>query len=102
MFNFYMHRAQLLLFQMGEPLVTILSRERVTQVDPLSMVLYSITLVPLAKEVRAADPGLLFPFYADDAEFGGLVGAKLGRRPRPLRVLDPSLVPEPRTRITVT
>ena len=73
MFNFYMHRAQLLLFQMGEPLVTILSRERVTQVDPLLMVLYSITLVPLAEEVRAADPGLLFPFYADDAEFGSLV-----------------------------
>ena len=30
------------------------------------------------------------------------VGTKLGGRPRPLRELDPSLVPEPRTRITVT
>ena len=30
------------------------------------------------------------------------VGTKLGGRPRPLRRLDPSLVPEPRTLITVT
>ena len=35
------------------------------------MVLYGITLVPLAEELRAADPGLLSPFYADDAEFDG-------------------------------
>ena len=35
------------------------------------MVLYGITLVPLAEELRAADPGLLFPFYADDAAFDG-------------------------------
>ena len=32
----------------------------------------------------------------------GCVGTKLGGRPRPLRGIDPSLVPEPRTRITVT
>ena len=36
------------------------------------MVLYSITLVPLANQLRAADPGLLSPFYADDAVFDGL------------------------------
>ena len=36
------------------------------------MVLYRITLVPLAEELRAADPGLLSPFYADDAVFNGL------------------------------
>ena len=35
------------------------------------MVLYGITLVPLAKEFRTADPGLLSPFYADDAAFDG-------------------------------
>ena len=33
------------------------------------MVLYGITLAPLAEELRAADPGLLSPFYADDAAF---------------------------------
>ena len=36
------------------------------------MVLYGITLVPLDEELRAADPGLLSPFYADDAAFDGL------------------------------
>ena len=36
------------------------------------MVLYDITLVPLAEDLRAADPVLLSPFYADDAEFDDL------------------------------
>ena len=36
------------------------------------MVLYEITFVPLAKELKAADLGLLFPFYTDDAAFNGL------------------------------
>ena len=36
------------------------------------MVIYGITLVPLAEEFRAADPGLLSPFYADDAAFDDL------------------------------
>ena len=36
------------------------------------MVLYGITLVPLAEELRAPYPGLLYPFYADDAAFDGL------------------------------
>ena len=71
-FNCYKHWAQLLLRQPGEPPVKILSREGVTQVDPISMVFYGITLVPLAEELRAADPGLLSPFYADDAAFDGL------------------------------
>ena len=35
------------------------------------MVLYGITLVPLAEEFRAADPGLFSPFYADDVAFDG-------------------------------
>ena len=36
------------------------------------MVLYRITLVPLAEELQAVDPGLLSPFYADDAAFDSL------------------------------
>ena len=36
------------------------------------MVLYRITLVPLAEVLRAADSGFLSPFYVDDAAFGGL------------------------------
>ena len=37
------------------------------------MVLYGITLFPLAEEFQAANPGLLSLFYADDATFDGLV-----------------------------
>ena len=70
--NCYRHWLQLLLCQTGEPSVKILSIEGVTQGDPLSMVLYGITLVPLAEELRAADTGILSPFYADDAAFEGL------------------------------
>ena len=36
------------------------------------MVLYRITLIPLAKYLRAVDLGLLSPFYADDVAFNGL------------------------------
>ena len=71
-FNCYRHRAQILLRQMVEPPVKILSQEGVTQGDPISMLLYRITLIPLVEELRAADSGLLSPFYADDAAFEGL------------------------------
>ena len=70
-FNSYRHRAQLLLCHPGDPPVTIMSREGVTQGDPLFMVLYRITLFPLAEELRAADPGIFSPFYADNAVFDG-------------------------------
>ena len=62
---------QLLLRQTGELPVTILSREGLTQGEPLSMVLYRITPVPLVEELRAADLGILSPFYADNAAFDG-------------------------------
>ena len=61
----------------AEPPVTILSREGVTQGDPLSMVLYGKTLIPLAEELRAADPGLFSPFYVDDAMFDSLARTAL-------------------------
>ena len=70
-FNCYSHWEQLLLCQPEDPPVTILSQEGVTQGDPLSMVLYGINLVLLTKGLRAADLGLLSPFYADDAAFDG-------------------------------
>ena len=70
-FNCYKHWAQRLLRQPEEFPVTILNREGVTEGDPLSMVLYGITLAPLTEELRAADPGLLSPFYANDAAFDG-------------------------------
>ena len=71
-FNCYRHWAQLLLRHPEDPPVTILSREGVTQGEPLSMVLYGITLVPLEEDLRAADPGIISPFYADDLAFDGL------------------------------
>ena len=71
-FNCYRHWEQLLLCQPGEPAVKILSREGVTHRDPLLMVLYGITLVPLAEELKGADLGLLSPFYTDDSAFDGL------------------------------
>ena len=61
-FNCYRHWAQLILRHPGEPPVTILSREGVTQGDPLSIVFNGITLVPIAEELIVADPGLLLPF----------------------------------------
>ena len=70
--NFYSHWAQLLIRQTGDPLVTILIREGVTQGDLLSIVLYRINLVPLVEDLRAPDPGLVSLFYMDDAAFDGL------------------------------
>ena len=35
------------------------------------MVLYGITLVPLAKELRVIDPGLLSSLYVYNVEFDG-------------------------------
>ena len=35
------------------------------------MVMYGITFPPLEEELRAADPGILSHFYADDAAFDG-------------------------------
>ena len=71
-FNCCKHWAQLLLRQMGELPVTILSLEGVTQGDPFLMLLYGITLAPLAEEIRVVYPGILSPFYADDAALDGL------------------------------
>ena len=68
-FNFYRHSEQLLLRQTGNPSVTIQSKKGLTQGEPLSMVLYGITLIPLAEELRVADPGLLSPFHADNIAF---------------------------------
>ena len=53
----------------GGLLVTLLIRKRVTQGDPLLMVLYGVILVHLAEYLWAADLGLLSPFYTDGAVF---------------------------------
>ena len=49
----------------------LLSKEGVTQGDPLAMVLYGITLLPLAELLRMACPTVLHPWYADNAAMQG-------------------------------
>ena len=63
---------QLLLCQPGDAPVILLSRKGVTHGDPPSMVLYGIILYTLVEDLRDADPTLLSPFYAADADFDGL------------------------------
>ena len=60
------------------------------------MVLYRITFVHLSEELRAADPGLLSPFYADDVAFY----ASAQRRAQLIKLLmrrgqDQGYFPEP-------
>lgn len=39
--------------------------------DPLSMLLYGLTLVPLAKSIRKATQQVVQPWYADDMAMAG-------------------------------
>ena len=68
-FSCYRHWSQVLFRHSIGALVILLIPERVTQVDPLSMVLYGITLVLLLEELKGADPPFLPPFYANDVKF---------------------------------
>ncbi|KAI2498783.1 hypothetical protein MHU86_15686 [Fragilaria crotonensis] len=72
-FNCYRHSAQLLMRRRGGDCEIILSREGVTQGDPLSMVLYGLALSPLAETLRARVPTVAQPWYADDAAMAGPV-----------------------------
>ena len=69
--NYYKYWVQILLSQPGDTPVIILNQEGVTQGDPLLILLYGITLVPLAQNLSDVDTTLLFPFYADDVAFDG-------------------------------
>ena len=71
-FNCYRHWAQIFLRQPGNAPVILMSREGVTKGETLLMVLYDITLVLLAEELRDTNPTLFSTFYPDDAEFDGL------------------------------
>ena len=71
------------------------------------MVLYGITLAPLTEELRVAELGLLYPFYADDAAFDDLsqrsaqllkllmdMGTDRGYSPKPYKSIFISKSPE--------
>ena len=79
LFNCHRHWAQLLLHQTCDAPVIILSHYGVTQDDPLSIVLYGITLVTLEEELRDVDPTLLYPFYANNASYDGLARRSLAQ-----------------------
>ena len=68
-FDCYKHWAHIIFRHPDNPPVTLLILEGVTQGYPLLMVHYGITLIPLVEELRASVPGILTPFYAEDAVF---------------------------------
>jgi len=49
----------LMIWRLGSPCSVILSQEGVTQGDPISMVIYGITIMPLTKSVRTTLPSIL-------------------------------------------
>eukprot|EP00957_Ditylum_brightwellii_P105953 8081667-Ditylum_brightwellii.AAC.1 len=70
-FNCYRHWAQLVIRQPRSDPVVLHSREGVTQGDPISMVVYGVALLLLAEITRAADKGVLAPFYANNVALDG-------------------------------
>ena len=64
-FNCYRHQSLLIMRRPGGTAEILLSREGVTQGDPLSMVLYGVTLVPLAKLTRLSVNSLVQARLAD-------------------------------------
>ena len=65
--NCYRHYPTLIVRRPGRrECLTILSRDGVTQGDPLAMHLYGLMLTPLSEQLRDEFPDALQPWYADD------------------------------------
>ncbi len=66
-FNWYKRQSRLYLrHRDSHDSTIILSREGVTQGDPLSMVLFGLAVTPLGNHLRSTHPNILQLWYADD------------------------------------
>ena len=71
-YNCYRHHALLVVRATdGHDGEWLVSKEGVTQGDPLSMVIYGLAMMPLATYLKSAVPNALQTWYADDAAAGG-------------------------------
>ena len=79
-FNCYCHSVQLILRGQSstDPSSVLLLCKGVIQGDPLSMILYRLALVPLAKTLQAAFPHVVQPWYTDDVAMHGRVSKIAG------------------------
>ncbi len=69
--NCYQHHLTLVIRnKSGDTAVFLLSREGVTQGDPLAMVGYGVGVLPLIRKLKAEFPTVSQPWYADDAGAG--------------------------------
>ena len=67
-FNCYLHWATIVVRNTGDgPSHLLHSKEVVNQGYPLSMIAYSIGVLPLLRELRGSHPCVTHPWYADDA-----------------------------------
>ena len=77
-FNTCRHDIWLLCRRPGEYAIYSLSKEGVTQGDPLAMALYGVALLPLAEILRKEFPSVMQPWYADDAAMMSMARSVVG------------------------
>jgi hypothetical protein len=101
-FNCYRHWAILVIRAGNRLALFIFSKEGVTQGNPLAMVAYGISLLPLIRRLKDEFPSVEQPWYADDAGAGGKF-ADLRRYSLRLQEISPSYgyFPEPDKSILV-
>ena len=71
-FNCYRHLTMMVVRRRGAAAGFILSREGVTQGDPLSMLLYGLVMTPLALILRWEEPNVIWTWYVDTVALSGL------------------------------
>ena len=101
-FHCYRHQVQLIFWQPGKGCIVMQSKEGVTQGDPLAMVLYGLTLLPLTEALQEAEPTVLQPWYPDDTAAIGWV-LRIARFMKMLKFLGPhrGYFPEPAKSIII-